>query len=434
VYERSSRPFPSSGNPPASEASQGAAARAIYLDLVCAKRGRGATEYAATVRPTWAFLCVFFAAASARAQSAVTYSVQSHDLNVSDAGVSKSISLPCEGKAVLAHETKIYVACGDYGVVVLSAADPANPEIEGQLPVTAVGFFVVDGRVWVRTQSQAARPLFSDSAASAPVPPPVPVATAPIAVNDTRGEKKKEAEERSLIAPPRFENVASLHAETALFVPLSTLGMGVMFNVDANYRFSFPLAVHGQLNPLGMGFADTRNIVAATGGMVVSLDTRYFEVGLGPGGMTINKGVDPTKVCDAQGEPLPCTAAEAGFALSFFLRVGAVDGISATAQTEMVVIAREVRGDQWDFGGFRAIVEIPVAQRWLLLLRGGGSNVGGWVKGDIAIRYRGAGQGGRRSLFVIASAGGAGLFFSDRSLLVWEYGGPALGGGLEWRP
>ncbi|MBK6849239.1 MAG: hypothetical protein IPG96_17475 [Proteobacteria bacterium] len=88
--------------------------------------------------------------------------------------------LDCTGQALLEHGSRLYVACGAEGLVVLSLAQPERPVVVARRPLEGevVGFWVADGAVWVRLRRLEARPLSEAMVESMVEPRP---ARAPVA-------------------------------------------------------------------------------------------------------------------------------------------------------------------------------------------------------------------------------------------------------------
>src|SRR6185436_12203661 len=91
-----------------------------------------------------------------------------------------------------------------------------------------------------------------------------------------------------IMAPPRrlgFVAGGELHG----FIAVSNGGGGI--GMDAHLTVRVPwVAFHAHMWPLAMGFDNKGNQLAVSAFGVVSLDTDYFELGLGGGGMTYNVG------------------------------------------------------------------------------------------------------------------------------------------------
>jgi hypothetical protein len=217
------------------------------------------------------------------------------------------------------------------------------------------------------------------------------------------------------MAPPRL-NVASVGTELHGWIPIGSNGAGIAADAHAIARIPW-VAFHAHLWPIALSFNDKGNqlAVSALGG--ASLDTEFFELGLAAGGMTFNVGPRPN----------------GAFLLSTITRIGSVDGLAMTGFIELSAADRGVSagsstGVAWDFSGFRGNFQIPLGERVMMMIRGLGT-LAGFGEGDVAIRYRFRGDGGRGSFYGTVGVGGYGVVFSGVA-----QAGPALSAGIEWRP
>ncbi|MFH2005098.1 MAG: hypothetical protein ABI333_00795 [bacterium] len=121
---------------------------------------------------------------SSRAQPGglTKYSLRGNSL-VIDVGVGlpREQVLPCAGSALLRHQQLLYVACGAQGMLVLSLAAPVSPKLVSRRTFngTVVGFFVQEGRVWVKIARLEARPLGPVATGLRPVERLAPVGQPP---------------------------------------------------------------------------------------------------------------------------------------------------------------------------------------------------------------------------------------------------------------
>jgi hypothetical protein len=329
----------------------------------------------------------------------------------------REINVPgCSPKAIAREGARLYVACGASGIVVLDATTPASPVVSSRIPTDgdAVAFHTVDGRVWVEIAHVSARPVDALASAARAVdgvaPPTPPSATAP---------SSPEAPASSM-APPRRTDIWEMTIDTRSFLPIGNIGFGTVGGASLTRRFDLPLAVRAEVSPLGVGFGKQGTIGTAAGHALVALDTQLFEAGLGVGAATLNdpSGTASSSISFAQG-----------------LRIGARDGIALAVRSNIVVDR-----NRFELGSMTGDGQIPIARRWWLLIRGGGGPIG-FAYGDLGVRYLIAGDGGPDSIYLAASAGGAGVFrerrcpplpapCTERSA---TYAGPALGLGVEWR-
>lgn len=91
------------------------------------------------------------------------------------------VTPPCPARAALAHEARLYVACGLRGVVVYGLSDEQAPRLQGMqdLGAEVVGFHVAAEQVWIELRRLEARPagelaLVPPSIAPAPPEGPAP--------------------------------------------------------------------------------------------------------------------------------------------------------------------------------------------------------------------------------------------------------------------
>lgn len=364
-------------------------------------------------------LSVFFLSSSAWAVPGqnVTYTPGENELTISSDEGSKSMPIQCSAKSTLVHKGKLYVACGDQGVLVFSLEDPLQPKQLQRMAVEGTALEVVASgdEVQVRTQTVQLKPLkpaprttFAPWTAptSSFQPAPCPTYEPP---------PRKPSKWPGIMAPQRRIG-ATIGGEVHGFIAVSNGGGGI--GMDAHVTIRVPWAAfHAHMWPLAMGFDNKGNQLAVSAFGIVSLDTDFFELGIGGGGMTYNVG----------------PRSNSAFELPILLRIGAADGLAFTSIVEVEANDPGVSlgmptGPKWDFAAFRGIFAIPMGETIQLHLRGMGG-VSGFASGDVALRYRFRGDGGRGSLYGLVSLGGYGTFFSGFALA-----GPALSVGVEWRP
>jgi hypothetical protein len=225
----------------------------------------------------------------------------------------------------------------------------------------------------------------------------------------------------SVVAPPRVTGVWSLELLARPFAALDQLGGGVLLSAALGRRFEGHFHLRAALDPLATAMVDGGDSVsAASGAIVASYDSRYFEMGLGLGAQTVNS-------TDFLLQP------GSGLNLVQVLRFGAADGLHLRAQSSVVLFHSE-----FDFGGLVMIGQIPVTRGYWLLL-GGGGGVVGYGYGELGLRVLLSGNGGEGSRFLHVSAGGAAVFESGTCDEFFtctgdvSYGGPMAGVGGEWR-
>lgn len=100
---------------------------------------------------------------------------------VSPDGSRHPVELGCTGRSFLVHETRVYVACGAGGVVVLEpTADGSARSVERiALDGEVTGLFVHDGRLWAQLQRVEARPISAAPRGTTPGPPAAPPVPGP---------------------------------------------------------------------------------------------------------------------------------------------------------------------------------------------------------------------------------------------------------------
>jgi hypothetical protein len=235
------------------------------------------------------------------------------------------------------------------------------------------------------------------------------------------------------LAPPRLAQVTQVGFDVRAFLPINVpAGVGVLTTAFGEYRFDVPIALRMDVNAAGL-------VTSAPGGAtfdgnaLVALDTQYFEVGIGPGLLTVTD----------------TNPAGASFELAEFLRIGAVDGLMMQAKTSVYVASGRTQ-----FATIGGMVQVPVTRSWWVQARGMWAEQS-WFYGELAARHLLSGNGDRGSLFVTGAVGGTGMGAS-RPFVSWccvtvgqsstcsttqlctyetqtRFGGPSVAVGLEWR-
>lgn len=201
------------------------------------------------------------------------------------------------------------------------------------------------------------------------------------------------------------------------FAALGRLGGGVLLSGGIGRHFRSPLHIQGIFDPVGLSLADQdRSITVANAAVIASYDVRFFEIGLGLGGQSVNS-------------TQPFLEPGSGLALAQLIRLGARDGLNLTARSSVVLFHSEL-----GFGGMIATVQVPVGTGYWLTLGGGGGDLG-YGYGELGLRALVEGTGGAGSKFLYVSAGGASIFEArkDCSICTNSNGGPMAGIGGEWR-
>jgi len=366
-------------------------------------------------------------------------------LRVTDTTGTTEVPLGCEGRAVLRVGARIYVACGSSGVAVLTL-DPARGAVsEGRIAVDgeAVGLFVLRGVPWVEVAHTDARPLSGAQVASAlpstqpSIPAPAPTAKGS---NEPSAEEAKPTEptKSSRLAPSRVGDVFELSLGASAFLTVGNLGVGGLGHASLVRRFDAPVALRAEVSPFAFGTGKGGSSAVATAVGMVSLDTAIFELGLGLGGAAVpgrvNYGDTATGTFGVKSVSDTTTVVVPTFA-----RFGARDGLSLAFRTNVMV-----RNEAFAFGSIDVLGQIPLADRWALLLHGGGGDMG-TAQGDIAMRYRLTETRAAGAAYI---TGGAGYAFVEGSPTCQsvpsasstyprcnspQFHGPALALAGEWR-
>jgi hypothetical protein len=404
------------------------------------------------------------------------YAFEGPLLRITQGSASRVVDLGCAGRSAVRSGAKLLVACGAAGVVQVDLSDPASPRREGTMRVDgdATGLFVHDGTVWVEVAHVDARPVrigtssaISAQTVSAPPPPsvswtratpprdasppdsrdaalaPTPSADAPADVPPA--DSAREAP--SIAAPPRRSGLWDMSFLTSAFMAFGSLGGGVLGSASVAYRFESPIVLRVALAPFGLGSPSTtsanptvvvpggsNNGSSSGGGAVgvfaahalVGLDSQFVEVGLGPGGATVNKNTP------SSGSP-----ATGSVSIVEATRIGARDGLALNVESSTIAV-----NQKFDLGYFVASLQIPVSRTVMFIARGGGGNVG-FAYGDLGMRAVVHGDGGKGTIALTGFAGAAGIMMDlcstnpdppftstcNSANLV----GPSLGGGVEWK-
>lgn len=219
---------------------------------------------------------------------------------------------------------------------------------------------------------------------------------------------------RSLIAPPRAQDLVNLHLGFRPFLALSDLGFGAMSEFGATFRTHKSMAVHALLEPVVFGVA-SESRYALMGLLALTYDHRLFEVGLGLGGGALT---DETCDFDAN-DSLTCTAQRISvMALGQVARLGAIDGAHLALRNRFILV-----GGDFVYGDTIGEIQFPTGKRTWVVLKGGGGR-GSWGFGEAGLRVLLRGNGGPGSLFITPGIGGAGI---------GQYAGPQVGLSLDWR-
>jgi hypothetical protein len=227
----------------------------------------------------------------------------------------------------------------------------------------------------------------------------------------------------SLAGPPRARGYWEVGAAFRPFLALGQFGGGALLSGYAGRHFGAPFHLQAFFDPLALATSDNDKTVSVANAAVTgSYDSRFFEMGFGIGGQSVNS----TEFLIQPGS---------GLTLVQLIRLGALDGLNFTARTSVVIFH-----SQFAFGGMVANLQIPVTTGYWLNLAGGGGDVG-YGYGEIGLRTLLDGNGGAGSKFLYVAAGGSGVFQSNPECnfnfdfrgCETIYAGPMATIGGEWR-
>jgi hypothetical protein len=220
-------------------------------------------------------------------------------------------------------------------------------------------------------------------------------------------------------APPRVADVWEVGFLLRGFLVLDNLGLGTFLDARVGYRMRAPVHIEALLSPFAIASARNGATVPVAGILTGSYDARFFEIGLGVGGQTVNS-------------PEFSLNPGSGTTLALRVRLGARDGANVEAFTYVVLFHSE-----FSFSFVRVQAQIPLGNRAWLLAAGGGGSLGLGF-GELGLRVLVSGNGGPGSFFLTTVIGGVNVFrgceIVDNSCSTLDYAGPMLGMGGEWRP
>jgi hypothetical protein len=286
--------------------------------------------------------------------------------------------------------------------------------------------FLLGQQAWVEVAHYEAKPLRQ---AGAPAPssptPATPVAVAmtttatPSAAPMVAAPAKTPNPDDSIFGPPRQGGVFIFEAGLHAMVPIGTLGVGAVVDASLTWHAEIPFALRARLFPLaGVTASSTSPLTGAASGGVAAgsldaiFDSRYFGAGLGIGFGTFKDFFIVTNT------GVVTTRDSAGFLVSQHLRIGTLDGLNFTAQTQLV--ATESTG--FTIYGGEGLLQIPVRRDWQLRFRGGGSRAP-FAYGDLGMRI-GIGTEDKPRLFLTPTVG---------VTYVNSFIGPSVGLAIDYR-
>jgi hypothetical protein len=370
--------------------------------------------------------------------------IDGHTLRINETGA--VVDLGCQGRASLRVGTKVFVACGPDGVVEIDVSNPVAPRRAGQMSVggEATALFEREGRAWVEIAHVEARPVTTEATAATAGPAPVAPAPPMQYVPPPAAAPSRP----SLIAPPRRAGLWELSAWAGGFVNLGPLGGGAAGWASAVYRFEAPVVVRFELAPAGFtvghsatntygtnfGSSSTDNAgrfkAVGAAHALVGVDTQFVEVAVGGGISTISNDY----LYGPSGSTYVNGTANSGPSIVEEARFGARDGLAVNVESNTVAA-----NDKFQLGFFTGSIQVPLTRSAMLMVRGGGGNMG-LLFGDVGARVVVQGDGGPETMALSGYFGGAGINFvscapgnTGTDCETFSLGGPSIGGGIEYR-
>ncbi|NOZ88271.1 MAG: hypothetical protein GXP49_18830 [Deltaproteobacteria bacterium] len=226
------------------------------------------------------------------------------------------------------------------------------------------------------------------------------------------------------------------------------LGFGILAEIAATW-WGNGYFLDLRIDPLGFGYTKDGNPFSSCFLVQGGYDTRAFSVGLGIGVGGVNGDLGELLVgegvkSDSSGNSQSWhDRTVAAFALSQHVRLGARDGLNmVVTNTLMYYKSKNDSGSKdsgFVYGGTSGRINIPLPGRTDLFLSGGGGLVGYWFA-EFGVFTWITGNGDIGSLGLSASAGGAGIWGTQKR--VTQYGfdqrtvdvvGPMVSFGLAYR-
>ncbi len=262
----------------------------------------------------------------------------------------------------------------------------------------------------------------------------------------------QRAETASRWLPPRAAGLWEVSFHLRPFLALGSFGLGTVNDASVGWRLANQVHLQALFEPLGFGFADAGNVVAAAGNLVGSYDTRFFEIGLGAGWSAVNNDIGSQQQSalaerGINGLDARFHNVRSGLSVAQVARLGSRDGLHLSARNTFLLYKKA-----FHYGGTVGELLVPVTERTWLLARGGGG-ASGFAYGELGLRLLLWGNGLADSFFVSATLGGAGLFGEKKVKCTYydpatgmqvedtthkcfepvNYAGPMVGLGFEWR-
>jgi hypothetical protein len=195
------------------------------------------------------------------------------------------------------------------------------------------------------------------------------------------------------------------------FIPIGTLGVGLISDVSLRYTFDFGLVIGIDAMPLGVAAANNGDAIAGLGALFVGFANPYFGLGLHVGVSSV-RGVWPMTTNQA-------------FVVVPMVMLGSRDGFMLRLRSSAMVL-----DDQFRFGEFDGSIYIPLVHGVQLITNGRGG-FAGTNFGELGLRMLLQGNGRADSIFFTGTVGFAMLIADTPG---FSNAGPSIGLGLEWRP
>ena len=226
--------------------------------------------------------------------------------------------------------------------------------------------------------------------------------------------------EEDIFFPHLWPAMTRINLTVRPFLPVSTLGLGMISDLSLDYYFNIPLKIGVEINPLGLLAVSDGTGLTGEVHARIAFASDYFELGLAPGVEFRHYG------------------ASSAFSLAYALRIGSLDGLNLQFQNSYVVVDGGGK-KRFAFESAFGEANIPVHRRLTLTFEGGGA--GSWAYGMIGIKAYVRGAGGPGTIIVRTAIGGA--LVSDLAkydpanpslpAVGVEAAGPAIAFGLDMR-
>lgn len=340
---------------------------------------------------------------------------------------SRTIELdwPCDSKSIITVEYNVYAACGADGVVVIGVMNEPHFWARLTFPGSVTGLHQHDGRIWAETTRVEAHPLpqtlpelrrqaTSTMLGGREMPPPA------------EALPQSQWRPTNRMFEPRRGGIASAAVNVRPFLPLGTVGAGLIATVAADYHFEKPIQIGVIAEPLAGALTNDRSTGNVGATAFVAYDHELFAVGLGAGVTGLREVIYRN---DGR-----LASQNTAFLIAQVARVGTLDGMNLSVRNSFAVI-----NEEFQHNGTVGRGQLPLTEGAALFASGGVAQ--GFAFGELGVRLRMHGNGGSDTLFLEASAGGGNvkaLVTADcgdgsRCRSTENYGGPLVGFGVEYR-